>query len=273
MGKSKSDIITWLYVGSIAFFTILFFYSILQDKDPWKVTTGVVSPLWSPTSDPVLNFIIDAILIVLGIAIGIGVIISALVLAISLLALALVGSFLLWLASLSTTGTILSVSLVIGTVILIIRHLLKSSQKSRASTDISTLSTYDSGSYYLDSSSNLTSTSEPKTNPMFETSKIDKAILSDDKILRDSSGGKIGKLEKAIFSDDQIIRDSSGKKAGRIEQSTWDKDKQIIKSADGKKEGEIKTDFWGNRIIVDKDGEKIGRIEKNIWGETVIKKK
>jgi len=114
--------------------------------------------------------------------------------------------------------------------------------------------------------------SDPEVNPIFSATKIGKAILSDDKILRGSSGEKVGRLEKAIFSNDQIIRDSSGAKAGRIEQSIWDSDKQIIKGADGEKEGEIKTDWLGRRVIVNADGEKIGRTEKNFWGNTVIKK-
>lgn len=132
-------------------------------------------------------------------------------------------------------------------------------------------SSYSSSSY--DSNITPATESERDQNVFLKTAKIEKAIFSDDKILRDSSGGKIGRIEKAIFSDDQIIRDGGGKKAGRIEKSIWDSDKQIIKGADGKKEGEIKTNFWGDRVIVDKSGKKIGKIEKNIWGETVIKKK
>ncbi len=266
MGISKSkNVIVWLYWAIVGFFTILFFYFIFQDKNPWKGMMGVVSPLWSPTSDPVPNFLIDAILLILGIAIGIGVFVAALALMIALLALYLALSFLKWLASVSVTGAILSATIVIGSIILIVRALLKSGT-STASTDYS-------GSYYSDSTSDFNSTSEPEVSPIFKATKIDKAILSDDKILRDSSGGKIGRLEKAILSNDQIIKDSSGGKVGRIEQSIWDKDKQIIKGANGEKEGEIKTDIWGNRVIVDSKGEKIGKIEKNIWGETVIKKK
>lgn len=120
-------------------------------------------------------------------------------------------------------------------------------------------------------SETITHANYEKVNPLLKTKKIEKAIFSDNKILRNSSGGKIGRLEKAILSNDQIIKDSSGNRAGRIEQSIWDKDKQIIRGVNGKKEGEIKTDILGNKIIVDENGKKVGKIEKNIFGETVIK--
>lgn len=134
----------------------------------------------------------------------------------------------------------------------------------------SSVDSYSSSGGY--SSGVATYSDTKKVNPLLEAKQIHKAMLSDDKILRDASGKKVGTLEKAIFSNDQIIRDSSGRKVGRIEQSAWDRDKQILKGADGEKEGEIKTDFWGNRIIVDSDGKKVGKIKKNLWGETVIKK-
>lgn len=164
-------------------------------------------------------------------------------------------------------------SLVIGIAICIILVYLLLSHKSKGITSNNEYSSDNSGTDYSNPTYVSTSSSKTKTNPLFEVKKIDKAILSNDKILRDSRGGKIGTLEKAVFSNDQIIRDISGKKAGRIEQSVWDSDKQIIKGVDGKKEGEIKTDFWGNRSIVNSEGKKVGIIEKNIWGETVVKKK
>lgn len=261
----KGSVLAWLYCGSIILFWLLFLYDGFTGRNPGATFIGIIRPFWSPTNDPVLNFLIDAVIVVLGLAIGVGILVTGFFLLIVLLVLSLSIWFLSWLASISITGAILSASIVIGTIILIVRHLLKSRPESQIDTNVSdTKSTYNSGSYYSDSTSNLNSISEPEVSPIFKAEKIDKAILSDDKILKDSSGKKIGRLEKAIFSNDQIIRDSGGKKGGRIEQSIWDKDKQIIKGADGKKAGEIKTNFWGNRIIVDKDGKKIGTIEKNI---------
>jgi len=43
---------------------------------------------------------------------------------------------------------------------------------------------------------------ERDSTPFFEARTIEKAIFSNDKILRDSSGKKVGSLEKAIFSND-----------------------------------------------------------------------
>jgi hypothetical protein len=268
----KGPSLLWLYYGTIILFWIVYFYLSFKHGAPFiamQIIVGKLAPLWSPTKDPVLNFLIDAIIVVVALALSVGIVISGFFLIIAIAVIRIVASLLILLASVSVTGAIISASIVIGSIILIVRTLLKSSQGAGTNTT----STDYSGSYYSDSTSDFNSTSEPEVSPIFKATKIDKAILSDDKILRDSSGRKIGRLEKAILSNDQIIRDSSGRKVGRIEHSIWDKDKQIIKGTDGEKEGEIKTDFWGNRVIVDSKGEKIGKIEKNIWGETVIKKK
>ena len=114
-------------------------------------------------------------------------------------------------------------------------------------------------------------------SPVFQAHTIEKAILSDDKILRDSSGKKVGSLEKAIFSNDQIIRNSDGRKVGTIEENILDKalwglNTQSIKDANGKKIGEITTDIWGSRVITDKDGKEVGLIRKDLFGDTVIDK-
>jgi sporulation protein YlmC with PRC-barrel domain len=116
---------------------------------------------------------------------------------------------------------------------------------------------------------------ERNSSPFFEARTIEKAILSDDKVLRDSSRKKIGFLEKAIFSNNQIIRDSEGKKVGSIEESILDKavwglNIQTIKDSKGKKIGEISTGFFGDRVITDSRGKKVGTIRKGFLGETVI---
>lgn len=129
--------------------------------------------------------------------------------------------------------------------------------------------TYYSGGFSI---SEKLKEAKEEPNPLFKSSKIDRAILSDDKILKDESGTKVGTLSKALLSDDQVIKDASGDKAGRITQSFWDKDKQIIKDSSGDKMGEIKTNFWGDRIIEDDKGDTVGTVRKNIWGKTVIKK-
>lgn len=113
---------------------------------------------------------------------------------------------------------------------------------------------------------------DTRANPIFNAYKIEKAILSEDKIFIDKSGRRLGTLSKDLFSEDQIIKDASGNTVGRIAQSLWDKDVQVIKDSEGNKIGEIKNDLFGNRVIVDDEGDKVGTIKKNILGETVIEK-
>ena len=105
----------------------------------------------------------------------------------------------------------------------------------------------------------------------FRTTKIERAVFSDDRILKDEMGGKVGTLSKAIISDDQIIKDASGNIVGRITQSIYNEDVQVIKNDSGNKVGEIKSDVFGNRIIIDSKGGRIGTIKKNVLGETTIK--
>jgi len=236
---------------------------------PEKVFRWYAS-LWSPTNDPVLNFLLDTVLVLFGIAMGYGILVTGFYLLIAVVVLGLSIAFLLWLGTVSPTGTFLAIAIAIGVIYLIARKFSSSTSTSQRYQSSGSSSSYGSSTEFADESQ---TSGSPKTNPFLQAKKIEKAIFSDDRILRDDSGGKIGRLEKAIFSNDQIIKDKEGDKVGRIEQSVWDKDKQIIKSADGEKLGEIKTDIWGNRVITDSKGNKVGKIEKNIWGETVIKKK
>lgn len=112
-----------------------------------------------------------------------------------------------------------------------------------------------------------------KASPVFRTHKIDNAVFSGDKILREKSGKKIGTLSKPLIGEGQIVKDASGKKVGKIEQSLWNRETQIIKDSSGKKVGTIETNVWGSRVVKDSDGKTVGEIKKNIWGETVVKRK
>jgi hypothetical protein len=121
----------YLYIGIIVLFWVLAFYFYFQgNKNPGAAVERIillVSPLWSPTSDSVLNFLIDAILVVAGIVIGIGVVMLGIV----LIVLTLYIAFIVWLASISVTGTILAILIVIGTIIWIVWIVKKDSSKLR----------------------------------------------------------------------------------------------------------------------------------------------
>ncbi len=100
--------------------------------------------------------------------------------------------------------------------------------------------------------------------------KIHKNFFGQSSNLVDESGAKAGSLEKAWFSEDQIIRDCDGHKIGRISQNAWNRNVQDIINDEGEKVGEIMTNVWGKREIVDGSGNTVGTIEKDIWGDTKI---
>lgn len=115
-----------------------------------------------------------------------------------------------------------------------------------------------------------------RTSPFFRIHQIDDAIFSDDKILRDKSGKKIGALSKPLIGEGQLVEDASGRKVGKIEPSLWNKlcneDVQNISDSLGKKIGTIETNIWGSRVVKSSDGKTVGKIEKDIFGQTKIKK-
>lgn len=138
-----------------------------------------------------------------------------------------------------------------------------------------TYSTTTSSSGYGDygSSGYSGSKSEPAPNPLLQASRVDRTNFWGERNLRDSSGRRVGSLSNAMFSSDQVIKDDSGIKAGRIisgkfDSSRWDFSRQEIQDDRGNRVGDIKTNWKGERVIVDSDGKEIGKfkdgkIEKN----------
>jgi len=115
-----------------------------------------------------------------------------------------------------------------------------------------------------------TDSSWVETNPLFKTYQIDDAPFSNDKILRDRSGKKVGFLSKPLIGEGELIKDIYGKKVGKLEKSIWNSNVQIVKDSSDRKIGKIETDLWGNRVIKDSEGKTVGRIEKSFLGRTRV---
>jgi len=107
---------------------------------------------------------------------------------------------------------------------------------------------------------------EPATNPLLQASRVDRTNFWGERNLRDSSGRKVGSLSDATFSNDQVMKDSSGTKAGRVvsgkfDSDRWDFSRQEIQDDSGNRVGDIKTNWNGERVIVNSDGKEIGKFE------------
>lgn len=89
---------------------------------------STVSSLWSPTNDPVFNFLINTSLIVGGLALVPGIVyvglwIIAVVIGVAILAYFV--AFLVWLAQLSPTGSVVAVFLGLTTAFLGVRAIAR----------------------------------------------------------------------------------------------------------------------------------------------------
>lgn len=112
---------------------------------------------------------------------------------------------------------------------------------------------------YEGSSGSGRSKAQPEPNPLFQASEIERG--TGERILKQADRD-VGYLRTdSVSRDKQLMYDASGRHIDSIEADSVHPGSQLIKDPGGQKIAEIKTDWRGDRVLVDKDGREIGKFK------------